>query len=85
MDSIRAGLLSGERVVSGMSLGRKIACTGALKEPQEHNFVGFTQLPSCTICARPPTSDDHNFLVRAPFWVFLNSMESPLSLESIHT
>ena len=26
----------------------------------------------------------HNFFVRTPFWVFLNSMESPLSLESNH-
>ena len=63
---------------------RKIACTRALKEPREHNFVGFTQLPSCTVCVMPSTSDDHNFLVRAAFWVFLDSMESPLSLESIH-
>ena len=31
-----------------------------------------------------PTSDDHNFLVRSPFQVFLNSMESSLSLESDH-
>ena len=84
MDSIGAGLLPGERVVSGMSLGRKIACTGALKEPRERNFVGFTQLPNYTVCARLPTSDCHNFLIRAPFLVFLDSMESPLSLESIH-
>ena len=32
----------------------------------------------------PLTSDDHNFLVRTLFWVFLDSMESPLSQESIH-
>ena len=31
-----------------------------------------------------PTSDDHNFLVRSPFCVFLESMESSLSLESNH-
>ena len=61
-----------------------MACTGAVKEPRECNSVGFTQLPSCTVCARPPTSDDHNFLVRAPFSVFLDSMEIPLSLESIN-
>ena len=29
-----------------------------------------------------PTSDDHNFLVRSPFCVFLDSMEISLSLES---
>ena len=33
---------------------------------------------------KPPTSDGHNFFVRTPFWMFLDSMESPLSLESIH-
>ena len=32
----------------------------------------------------PPTSDSHNFFVRTPFWVFLDSMKIPLSLESIH-
>ena len=67
MDSIGAGLLPGERVVSGTSLDRKIACTGALKELRERNCMGSTQLPSCTIHARPPTSDDHNFLVRTLF------------------
>ena len=33
---------------------------------------------------RSPTSESHNFFVRTPFWVFLDSMESPLSQESIH-
>ena len=32
----------------------------------------------------PPTSEGHNSFVRAPFRVFLDSMESPLSQESIH-
>ena len=32
----------------------------------------------------PPISDDHNFFVRTPVWVFLDSMESPLSLKSDH-
>ena len=32
-----------------------------------------------TIHVRPPTSDGHNFFVRTLFWVFLDSMESPLS------
>ena len=31
-----------------------------------------------------PTSDGHNFFVRTSFLMFLDSMESPLSLESIH-
>ena len=32
---------------------------------------------------QPPTLEGHNFLVRTPFWVFLDSMESPLSQDSI--
>ena len=35
-------------------------------------------------CVRPPTSEGHNSFVRTPFRVFLYSMESPLSQESIH-
>ena len=31
-----------------------------------------------------PTSDDHNFLIRSPFKVLLDSMESSLSLEYDH-
>ena len=37
-----------------------------------------------TIHGKPLTSDGHNFFVRTPFWMLLDSMESPLSLESIH-
>ena len=33
---------------------------------------------------RLPTSEGHNFLVRASFWVFLDSMERYWSLESDH-
>ena len=32
----------------------------------------------------PPTSDGHNFFIRTPFRVFLDSMESPFSQDSIH-
>ena len=32
----------------------------------------------------PPTSEGHIFSVRTPIWVFLDSMESPLSQEYIH-
>ena len=32
----------------------------------------------------PPTSNGHNFFVRTPFRVFLDSMEIPLSKDSIH-
>ena len=37
-----------------------------------------------TVHGKPPISDGHNFFVRTPFFMFLDSMESPLSLESIH-
>ena len=33
---------------------------------------------------RPPTSEGHNFFVRTLFQVFLDSMEIPLSQDSIH-
>ena len=38
---------------------------------------------NCCSC-EAPTSDDHNFLVRSPFQVFLDSMERSLSIESDH-
>ena len=37
-----------------------------------------------TIHGKPPTLDSHNFFVRTPFWMFLDFMEIPLSLESIN-
>ena len=37
-----------------------------------------------TVHKRPPTLDDHNFLVRTLICVFLDSTKSPLSLESGH-
>ena len=36
------------------------------------------------IRVRPPTSEVHNFFVRTPIRVFLDSMKIPLSQESIH-
>ena len=65
-------------------MGRKSSMYGSFKGAPGTQFHGFTQLPSYTVCAMPPTSDSHNFFGRALFWVFLDSMESPLSLESIH-
>ena len=41
MDSIRTGLLSGERVVSGMSLGRKNSMFGSFKGASGKHFRGF--------------------------------------------
>ena len=37
-----------------------------------------------TVHGKPPNSDGHNLFVRTPFWMFLDSMEINLSLESIH-
>ena len=37
-----------------------------------------------TIHVRPQTLDDHNFFVRTPCRVFLDSMESPFSQDSSH-
>ena len=37
-----------------------------------------------TVHGKPPTSDDHDFFVRTPFQMFLDYMESHLSIESIH-
>ena len=33
---------------------------------------------------RPSTSEGHNSFIRTPIWVFLDSMESPLSQEYTH-
>ena len=33
---------------------------------------------------RSPTLDDYNFHIRAPFWVFIDSMEIDLSIKFIH-
>ena len=46
--------------------------------------VGLAGSTRVTVHGKPPTSDGHNFFVRTPFWMFLDYMESPLSLESIH-
>ena len=45
------------------------------------HFFGFTYV---TVHVKPPTFDDHNVFVRTPILVFLDSTESPLSLESGH-
>ena len=53
----------------------------AFREPEKTHFFGFAYV---TVHVKPPTLDGHNVFVRTPIRVFLNSMESPLSLESIH-
>ena len=53
----------------------------AFREPEKRIFSRFAYV---TVLVEPPTLDDHNFLVRILIHVFLDSIESPLSLESIH-
>ena len=45
------------------------------------HFSGFAYV---TVHVKPLTLDDHNFFIRTPIWVFLDSTESPLSLKSGH-
>ena len=45
------------------------------------HFSGFAYV---TVHMKPPTLDDHNFFVGTLIHEFLDSMESPLSLKSIH-
>ena len=47
-------------------------------------IVGPVGSAQVTVHGKPPNSNGHNFFVRNPFRMFLNYMESPLSLESIH-
>ena len=51
------------------------------KEPEKHIFLGSRM---STFHVKPPTLDNHNFFVRTPIRVFLDSTENPLSLESCH-
>ena len=57
----------------------------------EHNMLKPMFFQGCwsartglVIHVRPPTSDGHNFFVRTPFRVLLDSMEIPLSQNSNH-
>ena len=52
--------------------------TGAGQQGQVAGLVGLATH------ARPLTSEGHNFFIRTLFRVFLGSMESPLSSNSIH-
>ena len=52
------------------------------KETKDSRYLSVLHVSRCS--CETPTSDDHNFLVRSPFQVFLDSMESSLSLESDH-
>ena len=60
----------------------------------EHNLLKYMYFQGCwpvragrlrlSVHAWPPTSNDHNFFIRTLFWVFLDSMEIPLSQYFIH-
>ena len=54
--------------------------TGAGRQGQ----VGNGRSVGLATHVKPPTSEGHNFFVRTPFQVFLDSMEIPLSQISIH-
>ena len=59
----------------------KNSTKGSIREPLTRYNVGHVRyFPVCL----PPTLDDYNFFVQAPFWVFLDSMERSWSLESDH-
>ena len=47
-------------------------------------IVGPAGLLVIIVHGKSPTSDGHNFFVRTPGWMFLDSMEINLSIESIH-
>ena len=47
-------------------------------------IVGPAGSARVTVHGKPSTLDGHNFFVRTLFRMFLDSMERPLSLESIH-
>ena len=44
----------------------------------------FSRFAYVTVHVKPPTLDGHNFFVRISIHEFLDSMEIPLSLKSIH-
>ena len=48
------------------------------------DWLGRASRVRLVIHVRPPTSEGHNFFVRTPIRVFLDSMESPLSQNYNH-
>ena len=78
------GLFPGEKVISGMSLGRKHSMYGSFKRALGKQFRGFHVAAWSLFIRGLQLRMTITFLVRTSFWVFLNSMKSPLSLESIH-
>ena len=49
----------------------------AFREPEKRIFLSYSSYEASTL-------DGHNFLFQTPIRVFLDYMESPLSLEYIH-
>ena len=78
------GFVVGETVLSEMSLGRKNSMYESFKGAPGTQFRGFYAASQLHFLCNSATSDDQNFLIRPLFWVFLDSMESPLSLQPIH-
>ena len=80
---------SGAKIFAPLFMGAKISHPCAqISHPCAQIFVTlFMGAKFSHLCFFsnfvPLTSDDHNFFVRTSFEVFLDSMESPLSQESI--
>ena len=52
--------------------------------PIGQDWSGRASLVRLVVHVRPQTSEGHNFFVRTSIRVFLDSMESPLSQDSIY-
>ena len=61
-------------------LGTGAGCKGVIRQ----DWSGRASRVRLVIHVRPPTSEGHNFFIRTQIRVFLESMESTLSQESIH-
>ena len=59
--------------------GRGIHAVAWLGTPSGTLWRGIPRYSVSLHNVNPPTSNTHNFFVRTPFWVFLDSMESSLS------
>ena len=51
-----------------------------IRSRNHEKIVGPAGSTRVIVHGKPPTSDGHNFFVQTSFWMFLNSMESHLSL-----
>ena len=78
------GLLLGERAVSGMSLGRQNSMYGSFKGYSGKQFRGFHTTAQSLFIRGLQLRTAITFMSEPRFLVFLDFMENPLSLKSIH-